>query len=333
MSKVNVYKSPRWFVVDRVHPLASRLSDDSRRPSADEGGVSVPTLLSGCIRRRHSLLISTNHHQICWDLHQKVALIIGLGQTSDEGWGIGAAIATLFARQGASIFGGNRSLQSAERTKTRIQSEGGACDVVQTDVTDSASVKAIVNQCFHKHGRIDILVNNVGRSEPGCPATMSEEVWNAQIDINLNSIYLTCHHVLPVMERQASGGAVVNIASIAGLRYIGKPQVAYSATKAAMMQFTKATSVIYADKRIRLNTVVPGFMCTPYTRDLAKRYAPGGDEAAYMQKRNDQVPMGRMGDAWDVANAALFLASDEALYITGQKIVVDGGITSSTGKA
>lgn len=267
------------------------------------------------------------------DLHGKVALIIGLGQTSDEGWGIGAAIATLFARQGASIFGGNRSLQSAERTKTRIQSEGGACDVVQTDVTDSASVKALVNQCFHKHGRIDILVNNVGRSEPGCPATMSEEVWNAQIDINLNSIYLTCHHVLPVMERQASGGAVVNSASIAGLRYIGKPQVAYSATKAAMMQFTKATSVIYADKRIRLNTVVPGFMCTPYTRDLAKRYAPGGDEAAYMQKRNDQVPMGRMGDAWDVANAALFLASDEALYITGQKIVVDGGITSSTGKA
>ena len=296
MSKVNVYKSPRWFVVDRVHPLASRLSDDSRRPSADEGGVSVPTLLSGCIRRRHSLLISTNHHQICWTCTERLPL--SSGSAKPKGWGIGAAIATLFARQGASIFGGNRSLKSAERTKTRIQSEGGACDVVQTDVTDSASVKALVNQCFQKHGRIDILVNNVGRSEPGCPATMSEEVWNAQIDINLNSIYLTCHHVLPIMERQASGGAVVNIASIADLRYIGKPQVAYSATKAAMMQFTKATSVIYADKRIRLNTVVPGLMCTPYTRDLAKRYAPGGDEAAYNEKRNDQVPMGRMGDAW-----------------------------------
>lgn len=267
------------------------------------------------------------------DLHGKVALITGIGKTSDEGWGIGAAIATLFARQGASIFGGNRSLPSAERTKARIQAEGGVCDVVQTDVTDSASVKALVDQCLQKHGRIDILVNNVGRSEPGCPATMSEEVWNAQIDINLNSIYLTCHHILPVMERQSSGGAVVNIASIAGLRYIGKPQVAYSATKAGIMQFTKATSVIYADKRIRLNTVVPGLIYTPYTRDLAKRYAPEGDEAAYMQKRNDQVPMGRMGDAWDVANASLFLASDEALYITGQKIVVDGGITSSTGRA
>lgn len=171
------------------------------------------------------------------DLHGKFALITGLGQTSDEGWGIGAAIATLFARQGASIFGGNRSLPSAERTKNRIQAEGGVCDVVQMDVTDSASVKTLVDQCLQKHGRIDILVNNVGRSEPGCPATMSEEVWNAQIDINLNSIYLTCHHILPVMERQSSGGAVVNIASIAGLRYIGKPQVAYSATKAGIMLF------------------------------------------------------------------------------------------------
>lgn len=204
--------------------------------------------------------------------------------------------------------------------------------MVQTGVTNPASVKALVDQCIQKHGRIDILVNNVGRSEPGCPATMSEEVWNAQIGINLNSIYLTCHHVLPVMERQPSGGAVVNIASIAGLRYIGKPQVAYSATKAAIMQFTKATSVIFADKKVRLNTIVPGLIYTPYTRDLAKRYAPGGDEATYMQKRNDQVPMGRMGDAWDVANAALFLVSDEASYITGQKIVVDGGITSSTGR-
>lgn len=265
-------------------------------------------------------------------LRGKVVLITGLGQTCDEGWGIGAAIATLFARQGASIFGGNRSLSSAERTKKRIEEEGGLCDVVETDVTSSDSVKALVDQCVQKHGRIDILVNNVGRSEPGCPASMSEDVWDAQMDINLKSIYLTCHYVLPVMEKQESGGAVVNVASIAGLRYIGKPQVAYSATKAAIMQFTKTTAVIYAEKKIRLNTVVPGLIYTPYTRALAERYAPGGDEAAYMKKRDEQVPMGRMGDAWDVARATLFLASDEASYITGQKIVVDGGITASTGR-
>jgi len=266
------------------------------------------------------------------NLQGKVVLITGLGQISDEGWGIGAAIATLFARQGASIYGGNRSLESAERTKRRIEEEGGICDVVSTDVTNSSSVKDLVDKCVQKHGRIDILVNNVGRSEPGCPATMAEDVWQSQVDINLNSVYLTCHHVLPIMERQESGGAVVNVASIAGLRYIGKSQVAYSATKAAIMQFTKATAVVYADKRVRLNTVVPGLIYTPYTQDLAKRYAPGGDEEAYMKKRDKQVPMGRMGNAWDVANTALFLASDEAMYITGQKIVVDGGITSSTGR-
>lgn len=266
-------------------------------------------------------------------LQGKVVLITGLGQTSDEGWGIGAAIAALFARQGALIFGGNRSLSSAERTKKRIESEGGVCEVLETDVTSSDSVKALVNQCIEKHGRIDILVNNVGRSEPGCPASMTEDTWNAQIDINLKSVYLTCHHVLPIMEKQASGGAVVNIASIAGLRYIGKPQVAYSATKAAIMQFTKATAVIYAEKGVRLNTVVPGLIYTPYTQALARRYAPGGDEAAYMKTRDGQVPMRRMGDAWDVARATLFLASDEAVYITGQKIVVDGGITGSTGRA
>lgn len=265
-------------------------------------------------------------------LDGKVVLITGLGQTSDGGWGIGAAIAALFARQGALIFGGNRSLSSAERTKTRIESEGGVCNVVETDVTNSESVKSLVDKCVEKYGRIDILVNNVGRSEPGCPASMSEDTWNSQIDINLNSVYLTCHHVLPIMEKQASGGAVVNIASIAGLRYIGKPQVAYSATKAAIMQFTKATAVMYAGRRIRLNTVVPGLIHTPYTQALAQRYASGGDEAAYMKTRDEQVPMGRMGDAWDVAKAALFLASDEASYITGQKIVVDGGITGSTGR-
>ena len=160
---------------------------------------------------------------------------------------------------------------------------------------------------------------------------MTEEVWDAQVDINLKSVYLLCHHVLPIMEKQGSG-AVVSIASIAGLRYIGKPQVAYSATKAAIMQFTKATAVIYAGKDVRLNTVVPGLMETPYTHGLADRYGGGAGYEQYKKKRDEQVPMGRMGDAWDVANAALFLVSDEARYITAQEIVIDGGITSSTGR-
>lgn len=263
------------------------------------------------------------------DLTGKVVLITGLGQSEGQGWGIGAACAVLLARQGAKIFGGNRTLGSAEATRDKIRAEKGVCDVIETDATSAASVEELVKACVAKHGRIDILVNNVGRSEPGCPASMSPETWDAQMDINLKSIYLTCHFVLPIMEAQGTG-SIVSVGSIAGLRYIGKPQVAYNATKAALVQFTKATAVIYAPKGVRLNTVVPGLMETPYTFQMATRYA-GGDYNAFKQKRDGQVPMGRMGDAWDVANAALFLVSDEARYITGQEIVVDGGITSSTG--
>lgn len=264
------------------------------------------------------------------DLTGKVALITGLGQSEGEGWGIGAACAFQLAKQGAKVFGGNRSLQSAETTCRKIRAAGGTCDVVQTDVTSAASVQQLVESCMAQHGRIDILINNVGRSEPGCPATMSEAVWDAQMDINLKSVYLTCRFVLPVMEAQGSG-AIVSISSIAGLRYIGKAQIAYNTCKAALLQFSKATAVMYASKGVRLNCVVPGLMDTPYTSQMASKYA-GGDYDKFKEQREGQVPMGFMGSAWDVANAAVFLASEEARYITGQEIVVDGGITSSTGR-
>ncbi|CAM1505112.1 Fc.00g107490.m01.CDS01 [Cosmosporella sp. VM-42] len=266
------------------------------------------------------------------NLEGKVALVIGLGQTGSEGWGIGAACSVLFARQGARIFGGNRSITSTTKTRETVESEGGQCDIIATDATNSESVKALVDACIAKHGRIDILLANVGQSQPGDPATMSEETWDSQIDLNLKSVYLACHYVLPIMEKQATGGSIVCISSIAGMRYIGKPQIAYNTTKAAIMQFVKATAVIYANKGVRLNTVVPGLMDTPYTKSLSERFALPGGYQKFCETRNAQVPMGKMGDAWDVANAALFLVSDEARYITGQKIVVDGGITSSTGR-
>ncbi|RSL94482.1 hypothetical protein CEP52_012589 [Fusarium oligoseptatum] len=126
------------------------------------------------------------------------------------------------------------------------------------------------------HGRVDILVTSVGKSQPGDPASLEEEVWDAQMDINLKSVYLACHHVLPIMEKQPTGGSIVCISSIAGLRYIGKPQVAYNTAKAAILQFVKTTAVIYAPKNIRLNTVVPGLMETPYTKSLAKKIPAGG---------------------------------------------------------
>ena len=187
---------------------------------------------------------------------------------------------------------------------------------------------------MQKHGRIDILINNVGKSEPGGPAEMTEQVWDAQTDVNLKSVYLMCHLALPVMEKQPQGGCVLNVASIAGLRYVGKPQVAYAATKAAIIQFTRTTAVIYAQRtggKVRLNSVVPGLMHTPLVDVLAKKYA-GGDIAGYKKTRDAQVPTGKMGTAWDIAHAALYLCSDEAGYVTGQELVVDGSIVNSTGR-
>ncbi|KAJ2982694.1 hypothetical protein NUW58_g6392 [Xylaria curta] len=231
----------------------------------------------------------------------------------------------------AIIFGGNRTDIFGRETRETIEREGGKCDIVATDAASSASVKSLLDACLAKYGRIDILVANVGHSQPGCPATMEEEVWDAQMDINLKSVYVACHHVLPIMERQPGGGAIVCISSIAGLRYIGKPQVAYSTAKAAIMQFVKTTAVIYAQRG-------SGYAIRDNDHNGEGGGAREADQGAdqgyeeFKRMREAQVPMGRMGDAWDVANAVLFLASDEARYVTGQKIVVDGGITSSTGR-
>jgi NAD(P)-dependent dehydrogenase (short-subunit alcohol dehydrogenase family) len=265
------------------------------------------------------------------DLREKVVLLTGIGQQGDpEMWGNGAATARVLASNGAKIFGCDLNLAAAQRTQQRLEAEGGDCTVVAADVTQKPEVRTLVDACIARYGRIDILINNVGKSEPGGPVELSEETWDKQMDVNLKSVYLCCHHVLPIMEKQESGGVVVNVSSIAGMRYIGKPQVAYAATKAAIMQFTKTTAVIYAKRGVRLNTVVPGLINTPLVSVLADKYA-NGDYEGFVEKRHRAVPMGRMGDSMDVANAVAFLASDQARYITGQKLVVDGGITSSTG--
>ncbi|KAI9709293.1 MAG: hypothetical protein M1820_003413 [Bogoriella megaspora] len=274
------------------------------------------------------------------DLTGKVALITGIGSARTDGWGNGTTIATVFAQQGATIFGCDIRKDLGENGVTQIKSRvlGASITCVETNVTDAASAKNLVDACIQKHGRIDILVNNVGKSEPGGPAEMKEEVWDAQVDVNLKSVYLMTHLVLPIMEKQETGGNVICISSVAGLRYIGKPQVAYAATKAALIQFCKATAVLYGQRHaqggplIRLNTVVPGLINTPLVKILADKYA-GGDYDGFRATRDKQVPMGKMGTAWDVANAALFFASDEASYVTGQELVVDGGLIDSTGRA
>jgi NAD(P)-dependent dehydrogenase (short-subunit alcohol dehydrogenase family) len=260
-------------------------------------------------------------------LKDKVTLVTGCGSFA-QGWGNGKAIAALFARQGATMIGVDMKIDAAEETRRIIEDEGNRIEVSACDVTKADQVNALIADILKRHGRIDILVNNVGRSEPGNPVTMDEATWDDQMDVNLKSVFLMCKAVLPGMaERKA--GSIVNIATVAALRWVGKDQVGYAAAKAGLMQFTRVTAVAFADRGVRLNTVIPGLMDTPLVHRLAERYAKG-DYEGMVAKRHAQVPMGRMGDAWDVAHAALFLASDEARYITGTEILVDGGLTART---
>jgi hypothetical protein len=159
---------------------------------------------------------------------------------------------------------------------------------------------------------------------------MTEEVWDAQVDLNLKSVFLGCKHVLPVMERQG-GGAIVNIASTSGMRWTGAAQVAYAATKAGVIQLSRVVAVQYAAKGIRVNTVVPGQLHTPMVEVRLAKQRAGGDVEALLRQRQARIPLPFMGDGRDTANAALFLASDEARFVTGTEIVVDGGMTARCG--
>jgi NAD(P)-dependent dehydrogenase (short-subunit alcohol dehydrogenase family) len=198
--------------------------------------------------------------------------------------------------------------------------------VQQCDVTDNVSVAAMAAACLTHFGRIDVLVNNVGGSAAGGPVEMAEEVWDAQVDCNLKSVFLTCKHVLPVMEKQKAG-SIINLASTSGLRWTGAAQVGYAATKAGVIQLSRVIAVQYAAKGIRVNTVVPGQLHTPMVEARLAKQRAGGDVQALLKARVARIPLGFMGDGRDTANAALFLASDEARFVTGTEIVVDGGMT------
>ncbi len=256
----------------------------------------------------------------------KVAMVVGAG-SSGHGWGNGKATAVLFAREGAQLFCVDINLAAAEETAGIIRGEGGTAEACRADVARAGDVEAMVARCLEVFGRVDVLDNNVGIVEVGGPVETSEEGWDRVIDVNLKSMFLTCKHVLPVMQRQG-GGVIVNIASIAGIRDTGVPYISYSTSKGAVIPFTRSIALQYAKQGIRANAILPGLMNTPMIVEPLKDAYAQGDVEEMIRKRDAQCPTGRMGDAWDVAYAALFLACDESKYITGTQLVVDGGITA-----
>ncbi|SDI23471.1 SDR family NAD(P)-dependent oxidoreductase [Alloyangia pacifica] len=258
-------------------------------------------------------------------LESKVAIVTGAGCVG-PGWGNGRAACVRFAEEGAKIFAVDLRADTMEETLTRTREAGGEVEPYLCDVTDRASVEAMVAACIARFGRVDILVNNVGGSFKGGAAQLSEEDWDRQMDFNLKSVFLTCKSVLPHMEAQGSG-AIVNTSSTSGTRWTGAAQVAYASSKAAVIQFGKVTAVEYAAKGVRVNTVVPGQLHTPMVEARLAGQRAGGDVDALLAQRLARIPMGWMGDGRDTANAALFLASDEARFITGTEIVVDGGMS------
>ncbi len=255
----------------------------------------------------------------------KVAIVTGAGCVG-PGWGNGRAIAVRLAEEGARVLAVDRDLARVEETLARAGELRSSIRAVHCDVADSASVAAMVTTARDAFGRIDVLVNNVGGSAAGGPVEMSEDVFDAQVDFNLKSVFLTCKYVLPVMEAQG-GGAIVNVSSTSALRWTGAAQVAYAATKAGVIQFSRVVAVQYAKKGIRVNSVVPGQLHTPMVEARLAKQRAGGDADALLRQRVARIPLGFMGDGRDTAAAVLFLAADEARFITGTEVVVDGGMT------
>lgn len=258
-------------------------------------------------------------------LADKVALVIGAG-SSGPGWGNGKAAAVLFAREGAKVACVDLNQAAAEETVEIIRGEGGEAVALSGDASRNDDVQRIVETVVAEWGRIDVLENNVGILEVGGPVEASEESWDRVMDVNLKSMFLTCKHVIPVMQRQG-GGAIVNIASIAAIRWTGVPYISYATSKAGAVQFTKSVALQYAKEGIRANAILPGLMNTPMIQEPLKEVYAAGDIEKMIEVRDAQCPMGHMGDAWDVAYAALYLASDEAKYVTAAELVVDGGVT------
>ena len=258
-------------------------------------------------------------------LNGKVAMVIGAGSVG-PGWGNGKATAVAMARQGASVVCVDRSASAAGETARLIAGEQGRALAVEADATDADSVARAVRACLDEFGRIDILDNNVGIAESCGLLEMSEDSWDRVMDVNVKSAFLSMKAVIPHMIENG-GGSIVNIASIAGIRHLGLPYASYYASKAALLHLSRTTAIEFAAQGIRVNSVLPGAMQTPMVAASAQQFYGDVDLDELWARRAGQVPIGMNGDGWDVASAVVFLASDDARYITGADLVVDGGLS------
>lgn len=260
-------------------------------------------------------------------LRGKVGIVFGAG-SAGEGWGNGKAAAVAYARAGARVAAVDLDPAAAEVTRDLILAEGGTAIAVQANAAALASVEQAVTRAREAFGRIDILHNNVGITSQGGPIETSEETWDKVMATNVKSMFLTCKVILPLMEAQGAG-AIINIGALGGVRWTGYAYCAYAASKGAVNSFTQSVALQYAAKGIRANCILPGVMDTPHIyRQISGFYA---SREEMVEARHRLSPTGRMGDGWDVANAAVFLASDEARYINGIELLVDGGMHARCG--
>jgi NAD(P)-dependent dehydrogenase (short-subunit alcohol dehydrogenase family) len=262
-------------------------------------------------------------------LKNKVAIVVGAGQTPGETIGNGRATAIRFAREGARLLLVDKQVDSAEETVRMILQEGGDASVLGADITIEEDCRAIAAVCVERYGHIDILHNNVGRSEGDAETVeLSEENWQKLMNLNLKGMFLTCKHVLPVMRKQKHG-VIINISSTSSV--CSRQTLAYKTAKAGVNAMTQNLAIENAPYGIRVNAILPGYMDTPMAIERRARER-GVDREIIRRERDAQVPLGsKMGTAWDVAAAAAFLASDEARYITGILLPVDGGLSARIG--
>ena len=262
-------------------------------------------------------------------LKEKIAIVVGAGQQPGDTIGNGRAISILFAHEGAKVMLVDKNLDAAKDTKSVIEKEGGESFVFEADIVKEDDCRKIADKCVEIYGRIDILVNNVGIGEEDKSLVrLSEEIWDKIFDVNLKGMFFTCKYVLPVMEKQEKG-SIINISSAAAVSAVR--YVAYKISKSGVNSLTHQIAMKYAKKGIRANAIMPGLMNTPMAIEGIVRNT-GRSKEEIIKSRNKRVPLkGGMGDAWDTAYAALFLASDEAKFITSVILPVDGGQVSKIG--